>query len=52
MALTNQPLGSVGRHLKVLLDSGLIGRRRSGKSVLYYPTAVGDVLVNSASGSS
>ncbi|MFI6316781.1 transcriptional regulator [Nonomuraea sp. NPDC050556] len=48
VALANQGLGSVGRHLKILLDSGLIGRRRSGKSVLYYRTASGDVLVNSA----
>jgi DNA-binding transcriptional ArsR family regulator len=52
VALTNTTLGSVGRHLKVLLDAGLIGRRRSGKSVLYYRTAAGDVLVNSASESS
>lgn len=52
VALTNQTLGSVGRHLKVLLDTGLIGRRRSGRSVLYYRTAAGDVLVNSASGPS
>ena len=51
VALTNQTLGSVGRHLKVLLDTGLIGRRRSGKSVLYFRTAAGDILVDSASGS-
>ncbi|MEU6012594.1 transcriptional regulator [Streptomyces sp. NPDC047515] len=45
VALTGQGLGSVGRHLKVLLDSGLAGRRRAGRSVLYFRTDVGDVLV-------
>ncbi|MFG2721786.1 ArsR/SmtB family transcription factor [Streptomyces sp. NPDC048416] len=45
VALTGQGLGSVGRHLKILLDAGLVGRRRSGRSVLYYRTPAGDVLV-------
>ncbi|MDT3395563.1 winged helix-turn-helix domain-containing protein [Streptomyces sp. B1866] len=45
VALTGQGLGSVGRHLKVLLDAGLVLRRRAGRSVLYYRTAVGDALV-------
>jgi DNA-binding transcriptional ArsR family regulator len=45
VALTGQGLGSVGRHLKVLLDAQLVGRRRVGRSVLYYRTAAGDVLV-------
>ncbi|MFD0690123.1 helix-turn-helix domain-containing protein [Actinomadura fibrosa] len=45
VALTGQGLGSVGRHLKVLLDARLVGRRRAGRSVLYYRTAAGDVLV-------
>lgn len=45
VALTGQALGSVGRHLKVLLDARLVGRRRSGRSVLYYRTGAGDVLV-------
>ncbi|MDP9849722.1 ArsR/SmtB family transcription factor [Streptosporangium lutulentum] len=45
VALTGQGLGSVGRHLKVLLDAGLIRRRRSGRSVLYYRTTAGEVLV-------
>jgi DNA-binding transcriptional ArsR family regulator len=49
VALTNQTLGSVGRHLKILLDAGLVRRRRSGRSVLYYRTAGGDVLVEGAS---
>ncbi|WP_329123690.1 ArsR/SmtB family transcription factor [Streptomyces sp. NBC_01465] len=45
VALTGQGLGSVGRHLKVLLDAGLAGRRRAGRSVLYFRTAAGDTLV-------
>ena len=45
VALTGQGLGSVGRHLKVLLDARLIERRRAGRSVLYYRTSAGDVLV-------
>lgn len=45
VALTGQGLGSVGRHLKVLLDAGLAGRRRAGRSVLYFRTGVGDALV-------
>ena len=45
VALTGQGLGSVGRHLKVLLDAHLVGRRRAGRSVLYYRTAVGQDLV-------
>ncbi|MFI7641364.1 ArsR/SmtB family transcription factor [Nonomuraea sp. NPDC049400] len=45
VALTGQGLGSVGRHLKVLLEARLVGRRRSGRSVLYYRTETGDVLV-------
>ncbi|MFD4033162.1 ArsR/SmtB family transcription factor [Streptomyces sp. NPDC058637] len=45
VAITGQGLGSVGRHLRVLLDAGLVGRRRAGRSVLYYRTAAGDMLV-------
>lgn len=45
VALTGQGLGSVGRHLKVLLDAGLVRRRRAGRSVLYDRTAAGEVLV-------
>jgi DNA-binding transcriptional ArsR family regulator len=44
-ALTGQGLGSVGRHLKVLLDARLIQRRRSGRSVLYTRTTPGDTLI-------
>lgn len=46
VALTGFGLGSVGGHLKVLLDAQLARRSRSGRSVLYYRTAVGDRLVD------
>ncbi|MGA5702867.1 transcriptional regulator [Peterkaempfera bronchialis] len=45
VALTGQGLGSVGRHLRVLFDARLVGRRRVGRSVLYYRTAAGDALL-------
>jgi DNA-binding transcriptional ArsR family regulator len=48
VALTGLKLGSVGRHLKILLDAGLVQRRRAGRSVLYYRTAAGDALVAAA----
>ncbi|MFE4449713.1 ArsR/SmtB family transcription factor [Streptomyces sp. NPDC056796] len=50
VGLTGQGLGSVGRHLKVLLDAGLAGRRRSGRSVLYFRTEAGDVLLGAPPG--
>lgn len=46
VALTGQGLGSVGRHLKILLDAHLVRRRRTGRSVLYYRTEAGDTLVH------
>lgn len=45
VALTGQVLGSVGGHLKVLRDAGLVERRRAGRAVLYRRTAAGDALV-------
>ncbi|HEY1487178.1 MAG TPA: transcriptional regulator [Micromonosporaceae bacterium] len=45
VAVTGYSLGSVGGHLKVLLDAGLVGRRRAGRSVLYFRTALGERLV-------
>lgn len=45
VALTGQGLGSVGRHLKVLLDARLVRRRRAGRSVLYFRSEAGDALV-------
>ncbi|MGO4633959.1 DUF5937 family protein [Streptomyces sp. 2RAF24] len=50
VALTGQGLGSVGRHLKVLLDAGLVRRRRAGRSVLYDWTEAGSVLVRAQAG--
>ncbi|GAA2213929.1 winged helix-turn-helix domain-containing protein [Nonomuraea monospora] len=48
VAVTGQKLGSVGRHLRVLLDAGLVERRRAGRSVLYVRTAAGEVLVQAS----
>lgn len=45
VALTGQGLGSVGRHLKILLAARLVERRRAGRSVLYYRTAAGETLI-------
>jgi DNA-binding transcriptional ArsR family regulator len=45
VAVTGYTLGTVGGHLKVLLAAGLVRRRRSGRSVLYYRTPTGDQLV-------
>jgi DNA-binding transcriptional ArsR family regulator len=45
VARTGLPLGVVGGHLRVLLDAGLVLRRRSGREVLYWRTALGDALV-------
>jgi DNA-binding transcriptional ArsR family regulator len=42
---TGLPLGTVGGQLRVLLDAGLVLRRRSGREVLYWRTALGDTLV-------
>ncbi|MEU0336553.1 ArsR family transcriptional regulator [Streptomyces sp. NPDC006193] len=50
-AVTGQGLGSVGRHLKVLREAGLVARLgRAGRSVLYARTAAGDVLVEAGRG--
>lgn len=46
VALTGQKLGSVGRHLKVLHDAGLVHRYRVGRSVLYHRTPRGDGLLH------
>jgi DNA-binding transcriptional ArsR family regulator len=48
-AVTGQRLGSVGRHLRVLLEAGLVERHRAGRSVLYSQTAAGRLLVETAS---
>jgi DNA-binding transcriptional ArsR family regulator len=49
VVLTGQALGSVGGHLKVLLDAGAVLRRRSGREVLYWRTSLGDALVAAGS---
>jgi DNA-binding transcriptional ArsR family regulator len=46
VTLTGQGLGSVGRHLKILWGAGLLYRRRAGRSVLYYRSEAGDLLVS------
>lgn len=43
-AVSHLPIGSVGNHLRVLLDAGLVTRRRSGRAVLYWRTPLGDAL--------
>ncbi|MFF0450395.1 ArsR/SmtB family transcription factor [Streptomyces sp. NPDC004609] len=48
VAVTGQGLGSVGRHLRVLRDAGLVERRRAGRSVLYVRTAAGEVLMEAS----
>lgn len=45
VAVTGYGLGTVGGHLAVLRDAGLITRRRAGRSVLYTRTPNGTHLV-------
>ncbi|MEU3545429.1 ArsR/SmtB family transcription factor [Streptomyces longwoodensis] len=50
VAVTGMALGSVGRHLRVLLDAGLVERRRVGRAVRYSRTGVGDAVVGAGGG--
>jgi DNA-binding transcriptional ArsR family regulator len=47
-AITGLAIGTVGDHLRVLLDARLVARRRSGASVYYYRTELGEQLVGAA----
>jgi DNA-binding transcriptional ArsR family regulator len=44
-ASSGLPVGAVGNHLRVLLDAGVVARRRSGRNVLYWRTALGESLI-------
>ena len=50
VAVTGYGLGTVGGHLKVLLDAQLVRRRRSGRSVLYYRTEIAETLLSANGG--
>ena len=47
-AATDMPLGTVGGHLRILLEAGLLQRRRSGREVLYWWTDSAHALVSGA----
>lgn len=47
-ALIGGAISGVSEHLHVLLDTGLVHRRRSGRNVLYYRSALGDELLDAA----
>jgi DNA-binding transcriptional ArsR family regulator len=46
VAVTGLALGTVGAHLRVLLDARLVERRRSGATVLYYRSSIGQQLLD------
>jgi DNA-binding transcriptional ArsR family regulator len=46
VATTGMSLGAVGGHLRTMLDAGLLSRARSGRTVLYQRTPVGEALLS------
>ncbi|WP_282205163.1 ArsR/SmtB family transcription factor [Kitasatospora fiedleri] len=42
--LLDQSVGTVGGHLAILRDTGLVDRTRVGRRVLYHRTELGDRL--------
>jgi DNA-binding transcriptional ArsR family regulator len=44
-ALSGLPIGAVGNHLNVMLGAGVVLRRRAGREVLYWRTALGNSLI-------
>lgn len=48
--VTGLGVGTVGDHLKVLLDAGLVAKRRSGREVLYWRTPLGVALADPDAG--
>ncbi|MEV6368055.1 DUF5937 family protein [Micromonospora musae] len=48
VAATGLPLGTVGGHLRVLTEAGLLRKRRSGREVLYWWTDAARALVAGA----
>lgn len=50
VAITGYGLGSVGGHLAVLRDAGLVSRRRAGRTVLYSRTPLGNRLLDAKPG--
>ncbi|MET8258041.1 helix-turn-helix domain-containing protein [Micromonospora sp. NPDC005205] len=51
VAATGLPLGTVGGHLRVLTEAGLLHKRRSGREVLYWWTDTARALVAGTSSS-
>ena len=49
VAATELPLGTVGGHLRVLTEAGLLQKRRSGREVFYWWTDAARALVAGAS---
>ncbi|WP_229402950.1 ArsR/SmtB family transcription factor [Micromonospora okii] len=47
VVVTGLSLGTVSDHLRVLLDAGAVGKRRSGREVLYWRTPLGVALTTS-----